>query len=264
MNKIEKAIVRTPGKTYADGITPGNNGKANPELAKQQHKAYIETLQKCGVQVTVLEADDEFPDSCFTEDPVIVTDRVAILTNFHAQSRKGEVERIRPYIKELYGTKIERITGTATVEGGDICKVEDHFFIGLSNRTNEEGAFQLSAILKKYGFSSSIISIRALPQVLHLKTAISYIGENTFVINPEIQRESELNRFRKIIVPDNEIYASNCIRVNDYVILPEGYNNTIEQVKAAGFNVLVTPMSEFMKQDGGLSCLSLRVPAINN
>ncbi len=263
MNRIEKAIVRTPATTFADGITPGIFGKADSALARKQHQSYIEALTRCGVEVIVLDADDEYPDSCFTEDPAIVTNRVAILTNFSAQSRRGETERIAPEIQKIYGYKIERISGSATVEGGDICRVEDHFFIGLSRRTNEEGACQLAAILKKYGFTSSIISIRAHPSVLHLKTCMSYLGDGTFVMNPVIQHDSELNRFKKIVVPENEIYASNCVRANDYVIMPQGYEKTAAQIKAAGFKLIETPMSEFMKQDGGLTCLSLRVPPID-
>ena len=263
MYKFEKAVVRTPADSFAEGITPGLFGKADPELAKIQHKKYIQALRQCGLEVIVLEPDNDFPDSCFVEDPVIVTDRVAILTNFHAPTRKGEVDRILPVIKDIYGSHIERIEGPGTVEGGDICQVENHFFIGLSQRTNEEGACQLAAILKKYGFTSSIISIRALPEILHLKTCMSYIGENTFILQKAILKESELAPFKKIVVPDNEGYASNCIRVNDTVILPEGFDETIKQTRAAGFNVLETPMCEFMKQDGGLSCLSLRIPKLN-
>jgi len=92
---------------------------------------------------------------------------------------------------------------------------------------------------------------------------MSYIGDNTFILQKAILKESELAPFKKIVVPDNEGYASNCIRVNDTVILPEGFDETIKQTRAAGFNVLETPMSEFMKQDGGLSCLSLRIPKLN-
>ncbi len=207
-----------------------------------------------------MEADPDFPDSCFVEDPAIVTDRVAILTNFGAASRAGEVERIRPEIEALYNNHIERIYAPGTVEGGDICQVNDHFFIGLSQRTNEEGAFQLAQILKKYGFTSSIISIRSMRPILHLKTGMSYLGEDVMICHPAIAADSELDRFKKIIVKPGEEYASNCIRVNDYVIIPKNFEDAIAQVQHAGFKTIELDMSEFMKQDGGLSCLSLRIP----
>ena len=263
MELFEQAIVRTPCESFADGITPGFLGRADAALAREQHKAYILALEQCGLRVTVLEEDNEHPDSCFIEDPAIVTDRVAVISNFQAPARKGEEKKVISWIEKLYGTKIEKIQSPGTVEGGDICQVGTHFFIGLSRRTNNEGARQLSEILKKYGFTSSTISIRDFKSVLHLKTGMSYLGDHTFISIPQIANDPELKAFNRIVTTEKEGYASNCIRINDYVIIPQGFNHTIDQVEKAGFKTIPVPMSEFEKQDGGLSCLSLRIPKIN-
>ncbi len=263
MEQFEQVIVRTPCDNFADGITPGWLGRADAALAKEQHQRYIEALKKCGVEVTVLEEDNDYPDSCFVEDPAIVTDRVVIMTGFCAPSRKGEEQRILSAITSIYGNKIEWIKSPGTVEGGDICQVGDHFYIGLSRRTNDEGARQLSEILQKYEFTSSTINIRDYKTVLHLKTGMSYLGDHTFISLPEIAGDPELKDYLKIIVSSEERYASNCIRVNDYVLIPKGFTRAIEQVETAGFKTIPVAMSEFEKQDGGLSCLSLRIPKLN-
>lgn len=264
MCKFEKAITRTPCATFANGLTPGLLGKPDVNLAKEQHKGYISALQQCGLKVEVLPADDQYPDSCFVEDPAIVTDKVAIMTSPCDPSRKGEELRIRAAIDAVYGSHVETLTAPATLEGGDICQVGNHFFIGLSRRTNDEGGRQLAAVLKKYGFTSSFINIRDFKTILHLKTGISYLGNNTFICMPEIASHPELAKFKKIITSDAEGYSANCIRVNDTVIMPQGFDGAIHDVEAAGFTVMAIPVTEFRKQDGGLSCLSLRIPKLND
>jgi len=64
--------------------------------------------------------------------------------------------------------------------------------------------------------------------------------------------------YKRIVVPAEETYAANCIRVNDRVLFAAGYPRTAAQLIAAGFDPLLLEMSEFQKMDGGLSCLSLR------
>ena len=264
MSQFERAIIRDLPDTFADGITPGLFGVADVELARKQHQSYKETLEKLGLKITRLPKDNAYPDSCFVEDPAIVTDKVAILNNLGAGTRKGEASIILPALQEIYGDRIERIEAPGTVEGGDICEAGNHFFIGLSRRTNEEGAYQLAKILEKYGYTSSIISIRSFRNILHLKTGISYLGNNTVICHSLIANDCGLDGYKKLVVKDNEEYASNCILVNGKVIMPKGFPDAIRQVKEAGFEVVELEMSEFMKQDGGLSCLSLRIPKLSS
>ena len=68
---------------------------------------------------------------------------------------------------------IEYIKAPGTLEGGDVMMVGDHFYVGRSARTNEEGIRQFIAILEKYGLSGSEVK---LDKVLHLKTGVNYIA----------------------------------------------------------------------------------------
>jgi 5-methylcytosine-specific restriction endonuclease McrA len=88
-----------------------------------------------------------FPDSTFVEDTAILTARGAVLTRPGAASREGEVEAIRPAILNFFPAPLT-IEAPGTVDGGDICEAGEHFFIGLSHRTNEEGARQLAGHLQ--------------------------------------------------------------------------------------------------------------------
>jgi len=251
---FKNVIVRKPCKSVLDGISTANLGKPNYELALKQHDFYIETLKKCGVEVTILEADENYPDSTFVEDPAIVTKKCAIITNPGAQSRKGEQIQIEETLKKFY-KNIEHITAPGTVEGGDVMMVGDHFYIGLSQRTNEEGARQLISILEKYDFTGSIVP---LTKVLHLKTGLAYLENNNLLAAGEFVDSPVFKSFNKIEIDEAESYSANCIWINDHVLVPAGYENTKRRIEALGYTVLEVDTSEFRKIDGGLSCLSLR------
>ena len=139
MPKFTKAIVKKPCKAMVDGITTANLGKPDYDLALVQHADYICALKEAGLEVTELEADENYPDSCFVEDTALMTGKVAILSNPGAQSRNGETQAMLPVIQKFYES-VEKIESPGTCEPGDIMMVGDHFFIGKSERTNQEGA----------------------------------------------------------------------------------------------------------------------------
>lgn len=254
---FKNVIVRRPGKSLIEGITSAPElGKPNYELALKQHDSYIKALEECGVKVTVLEPLEEYPDSCFVEDTAVLTPKCAIISNPGALTRRGESALMVDTIKKFYNEdQIEYITSPGTMEGGDVMMVGNHFYIGLSARTNEEGCRQFKEVLEKYGHTCSVVS---LEKVLHLKTGVNYIENNNMLASGEFIEKEDFLSFNKIIVPENEAYGANCIWVNDTVIVPEGYPVVENGVKNAGYKVIVVDTSEYKKLDGGLSCLSLR------
>jgi len=252
-----RAIVRTPAANLAQGLTSVNLGAPVFELALAQHAAYCCALARCGLTVTTLEADPRFPDSTFVEDTAIITARGVIFTRPGASSRIGEVDAIRSAILDFFPTPLA-IEPPGTVDGGDICEAGDHFFIGLSHRTNEEGARQLSAHLAGLGCTSSTVDIRSMSNILHLKSGISYIGEATLVVIEEMAGELQFSSFSLLRVPPAESYAANCVRINQHVLVASGFPGLAAELSRRGFQPLALEMSEFRKMDGGLSCLSLR------
>ena len=252
---FKNAIVRRPGHSLVNGITSAPElGKPDYGLAIKQHDAYIEALKSCGVGVIVLKADERFPDSCFVEDVAVCTRKFAVIANPGASSRKGEEIEIIEVIKKYYND-IEYIKKPGTLEGGDVMMVKDHFYIGLSKRTNREGAEQLIKVLGKYGMSGSIVEIS---EMLHLKSGLAYLEDNVLLVTGEYINNLEFKKFNKIMIDEEETYSANCIRVNDYVLVPAGNPKTKEKIEAAGFKVIVVDTSEYRKVNGGLSCLSLR------
>jgi dimethylargininase len=253
-NYFKNAIVRRPCPQMINGISSAGLGKPDFNLALKQHEKYIEILQQCGLHVEILDALNDFPDSTFIEDVAICTPHCAIISNPGAASRNGETEKMKVILKK-YFLDIEQIVFPGTLDGGDVMKVGNHYFIGISGRTNHDGADQLLKILNKYGMTGSKIE---LYKVLHLKTGLSYIENNNLLISGEFIIHSDFESYHKIIIDPSDSYSANSLWINDFVLVPLGYPKTVQRIKDKGYFVLELDVSEFRKLDGGLSCLSLR------
>jgi dimethylargininase len=252
-----RAIVRPPAQNFADGLTTVDLGQPDYSIALQQHARYCEALEHCRLTLTHLPVDLNYPDSTFVEDTAILTGNGAILTHPGALSRKGEVISIKEPLSKFY-SELQTITAPGTLDGGDICEAGDHFFIGLSQRTNEAGAQQLAEFLSKMGYTSSCIDIRNVPNILHLKSGIAYLSDNRLVLIDSLTDRSEFTGYLIVHVAPEENYAANCVRVNDYVLIAQGYPKLQAALTDLGYKTIALNMSEYQKMDGGLSCLSLR------
>ena len=133
--------------------------------------------------------------------------------------------------------------------------VGDHFYVGLSDRTNEEGARQLISLLESFGFSGSTVELHGM---LHLKSGISCLENNTLLVCDQFLNEPAFQDFDLIATDADETYAANCLWINGRVLVPAGFPKTRTKIEAAGYQVVEINVSEFQKLDGGLSCLSLR------
>src|SRR5688500_11442686 len=169
-----EAIVRGVPETLDAGITSADLGKPDHAKAVAQHLRYIQALEECGLEVTALDSDERYPDSVFIEDTAVVTARCAILARPGAENRRGEVHGIEEAGSGRSWSR-ERIIDPGTLDGGDVLQVGDHFYVGLTSRTNPEGARQLAEILGGYGYGVSFVESR---EYLHLKSGVSYLGDN--------------------------------------------------------------------------------------
>jgi len=201
-----------------------------------------------------MEADEDYPDSVFVEDVALLTPEVGIITNPGAESRRGEVVEMKSVLNHYYEV-VEQINPPGHIEAGDIMMAGSHFFIGLSERTNKEGARQMINILNRYGMTGSTVLLK---EMLHLKTGLSYLEDNTLLIAGEFMGHPDFRDFNAIPVPAHEAYAANSVWINGTVLCPQGYPETRDNIAASGYDIIELDVSEFRKLDGGLSCLSLR------
>lgn len=255
--RFTRAIVRPPAANFADGLTRVDLGTPSHALALAQHAAYCRALTACGLELLVLPTDPVHPDGCFVEDTAVLLAEGAMLTRPGAESRLAEVEGVRAPLAGVYPA-LACITAPGTLDGGDICEAGRVVFIGLSPRTNAEGAAQLAHWLRGLGYEPRIVSIHGIDSILHLKSGLSWLGEGRLLVIDALAARPEFADFSRVRVDDDEAYAANAVRVNDHVLIASGFVRVEARLRALGYSPMPLAMSEFEKMDGGLSCLSLR------
>jgi dimethylargininase len=221
-------------------------------LAARQHRAYCEALRACGARVLTLPRVDELPDSVFVEDTAIVLDGVAVLTRPGVESRRGEVALIETEIASL--RPVVKVRAPATLEGGDVMRVGRTLYVGLSPRTNAEGADALRRFAAPHGYEVLTVELRGC---LHLKTGCSALDDATVLVNPEWVDVDAFDGHDLVAVDASEPWAANALRVESSICMSAVFPRTAESLRARGYDVREVEVSEFAKAEGGMTCMSL-------
>ena len=221
-------------------------------VAAAQHRGYRGALEACGARVVTLPPAEEFPDSVFVEDAAIVLDEVAVLTRPAGESRRGEVGLLEPEVARL--RPVVRVEPPATLEGGDVLRLGRALYVGLSPRTNAEGADALRRLAAPHGYEVVVVEPRGC---LHLKTGCSALDEETVIVNPEWVDAAAFRGREVLPVDAAEPWAANVLRVGGSVCVSAAFPRTADALAARGFDVRAVEVSEFAKAEGGLTCLSL-------
>ena len=250
--EFSRAIVRLPGNTVINGLS--ELGIKPDFLAlKTEHLNYIKTLQNLGLTIDVLESEDTLPDSVFVEDPALTFRNGAILLYPGAQSRKDEISAIKPCLVKTFDQVHELKKGSA--EGGDVLRLNDEVLIGLSDRTNEMGALELQKLLLQLGYQSRIVET---PKgVLHFKSDCAALDEETVLVTPRLAKSQIFKNHKLIVVPEGEYGAANVLRVNEVLLVPNGFPKTADLLSYK-YELKIIDIFEVSKLDAGLSCMSLR------
>lgn len=247
------AIVRRPGGDLAAGITTSALGPPDYVKALEQFDAYVTALKDCNLAVTVLEPLDGYPDAHFVEDTAVVTPDIAVITHPGAEPRRGETPSVAAALKAFRPTV--SIQPPGTLDGGDVLMMGTHFLIGLSDRTNAEGAGQLGRAVAEFGYTWTAIPVAA---GLHFKSSVNAVDEDTLLTTADFAGHPALAGYRCIVISAEEAYAGNTLLVNGRLIMPAGFADTRSKLQGLGLPITELDTSEFRKMDGGLTCLSLR------
>lgn len=250
------AITRVPAESCVHGITTADLGAPDVAEFRNQHARYIAALEHAGLSVTVLAPDESYPDSVFVEDPAFCLPEIAVLLRSGAPERQGEAEAVEPALQSFYGQQLCSLSAGALVDGGDILVTDREILIGRSNRTNAYGINEITEIVKPWGYRVRAVDIPF--GVLHLKTDCATLGGNAVLATGRLASSGIFDDYDVIVVPDGEEAAANAVRVNDAVLLAEGFGRTANALTDAGFAVECLNITEARKLDGGLSCMSLR------
>ncbi len=245
------AIVRPVPDSYEHCVRTGKE-KIDVALAKTQHRQYCEALQRLGLKLIWVKSDNSLPDSCFVEDAAVILGEKAVVCNIKVKSRAKEVVEVARVLESL--KTVCYIKPPATIDGGDVLKIENRVFVGLTRRTNMHAVHQLKDIVCEDGFEVVSVKVR---NVLHLKSACTYLGENHVLLAEGCFDTNVLKGYSRVVVPRGEKYAADCLAVNGAVLIAKGNPKTKMLIEREGFAVKELDMSEFRKGDGALTCLSI-------
>jgi dimethylargininase len=222
------------------------------ERARRQHHEYEQALVRLGCRIHRLDEAPDLPDAVFVEDVAVVLDELAIMTHPGATTRRLEVESVAAVLRDY--RLLTRLSGPGTLDGGDVIRIGRTLFVGLGGRTDAAGASQLADAVRAFGYEVRTVEVR---DALHLKTAVTDVGDGLLVMNPEWLDAAPFAGFDQIHVAPGEPFAANALRVGHRVIYPTAFPRTRDRLSGRGVELLEVDVSELAKAEGGVTCCSL-------
>lgn len=220
--------------------------------AAAQHAEYVACLEKLGVRVQSLAPEPDLPDAVFVEDAAVVVDEVAVIARPGVPSRRPEAESVAAALAEY--RPLRRMREPATLDGGDVMLAGRTLYVGVSRRANRAGIRQMTGALAPFGYAVTPVAIR---DCLHMKSACCYLGKETILANRAWFDPAPFRDFRILDVAPDEPWAANVLAIGDTAIVHAGFPATREILKNAGWNTLPIDISEILKAEGALTCMSI-------
>ncbi|HMH59346.1 MAG TPA: dimethylarginine dimethylaminohydrolase [Galbitalea sp.] len=248
------ALVRAPAKTLAKGqLTHIKRKPVRFAKAETQWAAYVAALEAEGFGTREISADDTYPDCTFIEDTVVMLGQVAVITSPGADSRRGEEDAVVELVAEL-GLETRHIRLPGTLDGGDVLKVGDTFYVGRGGRTNSEGIRQFRTIAIELGYTVVAVPVT---KALHLKSAVTALPDGTVIGHPTLVDNPSIFP-RYLEVPEVEGVAV-VVLTNNSVLMSASAPKTAAMIQELGYRVTTVDISEFEKLEGCVTCLSVRI-----
>lgn len=268
---LRRVLVRAPDAAFGSADPARWHYTATPDLtrARAEHAAFVALLERAGAEILRHDTPlTDRADAIYVHDPVLVTDRGAILLRMGKPLRRGEEEAVGAALEAAGVPVLARLEGEALAEGGD-CLWLDHrtLAVGLGFRTNAKGLRQIQQAL---GDAVDVFPVQ-LPYdqgpvaCLHLMSLISLVAEDLAVVYSPLLPVPfwELLRARGVRlleVPPGEYAAMG---TNVLALAPrrclmlEGCPVTRARLEAAGCEVLTYRGEEISrKAEGGPTCLT--------
>ena len=220
-----------------------------------QHEAYRNCLAELGARIVSLPEEPGLPDAVFVEDAAVVLGEIAVIANMGAPSRRPEAASLAEALARY--RPLHFLTAPASLDGGDVMRIGRSLFVGLSRRTNRHGLEQLRDLVGPHGYQVRAVAVTGC---LHLKSACSYVGNDTILVNRSWIDVEPLQGFEWLDVPEDEEAAANALLLNDVVVVPGlAFPKTRALLEERGFRVRTVDVSELQKAEAGVTCCSVIV-----
>jgi dimethylargininase len=249
-----RVLVRRPSSRLAEGlVTHIERQPVDVDLALRQWEGYVAALGAAGWDVIQVPPMEECPDGVFIEDDVVMYGERAVVARPGADERKPETAAIADLLGVL-GYDVVAIEAPGTLDGGDVLKHDGTVWVGLGGRTNQAGVDQLTAYLEPYG--AHVVPV-PISKVLHLKSAVTALPDGTVIgYEPLVDDPAAWPRF--LGVP--EASGSHVVLLGGHtVLMSDDAPQSKRLFEARGLEVVAVDISEFIKLEGCVTCLSVRL-----
>ena len=249
-----KALVRRPSPRLHEGIVDHiERVPVDYDLAVKQWEQYAALLRRYEWETIEVARADDCPDSVFVEDTMVVYRNVAMIARPGALSRRPEIVGAERTIEGL-GYSIERIREPATLDGGDVLKVDDRMYVGRSERTNAAGVAQMRRVFEPLG--CTVVEV-PVSKVLHLKSAATALPNQSIIgYLPALNDASIFPDFIAVPEPSG---AHVVLLGGNRLLMAASAPKTAELFAGLGYEPIVVDISEYEKLEGCVTCLSVRL-----
>jgi N-dimethylarginine dimethylaminohydrolase len=242
-----------------------NVGDLAPDAVKQWERL-VETLGCAGdVEITMVESDAQTPDAVFTANAALVSGPLAIVSTFRHDQRKAEEKRFSTWFARN-GFATVSLSGTYFEGAGDALfdRVKPLLYVGFGWRTERNAALRISEITGVRTVPLRLVD----PRFYHLDTCFTPLGSGHVMVFMDafsqqsqrvLRRHIEPERLIEISIEDALDFACNAVEIGDAIVLHDASRKLRARLHDAGYRVLATGLSEFMKAGGSAKCLTLKL-----
>lgn len=247
------AITRPPSPKIGQcELTYQERVEIDLEHSRAQQHTYEKTLQAMGCTIVALAEEPELPDSIFVEDVAVVLDELAMITRPGAESRQPETKSVASLLQNY--RELFYIQSPGTLDGGDVLRVNQTVYVGVSSRSNRSGIEQLASATAPWGYR--VVPVTA-GECLHLKSAVTQVGHTLLLINRRLVEVNYFSGMDFIDVAEEEPLGANALRIGEQVVYSAAYPRTRERLEEKGIVVKPVDVSEVEKAEGAVTCCSL-------
>ena len=224
---IKRLLLKRPSEAFRDQANVDRQwqelnylGCPNYQKALAEYEKLVGLLKQVIPEIDYLPTNPQTTlDSIYVHDPVIVTNKGAILCNMGKAARQSEPRAVGAYLSEIGVPVLGAISGDGKLEGGDVVWIDERTLaVGQGYRTNAEGIRQLKELTKDFVQELLIVPLphwQGPNDVLHLMSLISPIDHDLAVVYspllPVPFRQWLLKRGIKLLeVPNSEYETMAC------------------------------------------------------
>lgn len=234
---------------------------AEETAAQQWQKLYKIYTEQLGWSVETIKPVKGLPDMVFATDCCLMIGGKIMLSSFRYPERRPETEQFERWFRERGYQDIKKADNFFE-GGGDTMVCGDRIIAGHGFRSTPEAHDELRQF-----FGREVISLHITdPRFYHLDTSLAVLSDDTVAYYPGAIDETSRERLRQAIPnlikateEEAQGFGLNAVSDGHKVITSNESASLLNKYRAAGFEVIGTPILEFRKSGGGVKCLTLEL-----